>query len=413
MTHHAVPALASVSVVTTSKSARPWRTPLVAAAVAAAAMTGVASAQDSTLAILTFENGSIADVSGKGVTTALVGTPTFGAGIEGGGIVTSGTSGVRVDVNINPAVRPQLTMGGWVYSTTINPTRHLLSHDNTGYDRDLCIDTRGGGTGWSAFAGTGVVGYVPAVANQWQFVAAVYDDTAGTVLLYVDGVTRTATGRHPGPGNTYLRVGLSTCCDSGIIGSIDGIFILAEALSVARLDEIRAGGIHKAPTCPAFFSSPSSQAVCPGKNVTLAVDAAGSGTLTYQWRKGGVPLADQAGHISGSQTPTLAIANSGAGDTGSYDCLVTNACAPAGAACPAFVLNIFCPNKADVAGLGGAVGCDGQLTADDIVVYLAAFFANDFAVADIASLGGAASPDGRITADDLIAFLAAFFAGCP
>ena len=69
-------------------------------------------------------------------------------------------------------------------------------------------------------------------------------------------------------------------------------------------------------------------------------------------------------------------------------------------------------NAADVAGLGGSIGPDGQLTADDVVVYLAAFFANNLAIADIAVLGGATGHDGQLTADDIVYFLSQFFAPC-
>ncbi|MGH7130445.1 MAG: GC-type dockerin domain-anchored protein [Phycisphaerales bacterium] len=68
--------------------------------------------------------------------------------------------------------------------------------------------------------------------------------------------------------------------------------------------------------------------------------------------------------------------------------------------------------RADIASLGGLAIPDGQLTADDIIVFLDAYFRNIFVVADVASLGGIAGPDGRLTADDVIVFLAAFFAGC-
>ena len=68
---------------------------------------------------------------------------------------------------------------------------------------------------------------------------------------------------------------------------------------------------------------------------------------------------------------------------------------------------------ADVAGLGGALGPDGQLTADDIVAFLAQFFAGGLSVADVASLGGTPPADGQLTADDVVVFLTAFFAGCP
>lgn len=69
-------------------------------------------------------------------------------------------------------------------------------------------------------------------------------------------------------------------------------------------------------------------------------------------------------------------------------------------------------NLADVGSLGGAASPDGQLSADDVIVYLDAFFAGNLGVADIASLGGAAGPDGQLTADDLILFLSSFFDGC-
>jgi hypothetical protein len=68
--------------------------------------------------------------------------------------------------------------------------------------------------------------------------------------------------------------------------------------------------------------------------------------------------------------------------------------------------------RADVAGVGGSVGGDGQLSVDDVIVYLGAFFRGDTGIADLTNLGGAGGPDGTITADDLIAFLSAFFTGC-
>lgn len=70
------------------------------------------------------------------------------------------------------------------------------------------------------------------------------------------------------------------------------------------------------------------------------------------------------------------------------------------------------PCTADIASLGGQPGPDGLLTADDIILFLQAFFAGDVPTADIASLGGAPNPDGQITADDVIVFLGSFFAGC-
>ena len=65
-----------------------------------------------------------------------------------------------------------------------------------------------------------------------------------------------------------------------------------------------------------------------GSAVVLEAGASGYGSLTYQWRKDGVPLSD-GGRISGSQTATLAIDPVSFSDAGSYDVVVTDLCATA------------------------------------------------------------------------------------
>jgi hypothetical protein len=65
----------------------------------------------------------------------------------------------------------------------------------------------------------------------------------------------------------------------------------------------------------------------------------------------------------------------------------------------------------DVSGPGQAGSADGDLTADDIIVYLNGFFAGNPA-ADVAGPGQSAGADGDFTADDIIVFLNRFFAGC-
>jgi len=65
----------------------------------------------------------------------------------------------------------------------------------------------------------------------------------------------------------------------------------------------------------------------------------------------------------------------------------------------------------DIAGPGQSLGFDGELTADDIIVYLNAFFAGD-PIADVAGPGQDPNSDFEFTADDIIVFLNRFFAGC-
>lgn len=373
----------------------------VISAATIAVLSGQAKGQ--TLAIFTFDDGAAKDLSGNGVTTSLVGSPgpTFGvSGYEGLGIATSGTSAVRVNLNINPAVVPKLTMGAWVKPTVVTTNRHLLSHDNGGYDRDLDIDSRGGGVGWSAFKGTGVLGYVPAVANQWQFVAVVYDDVADTVMLYVDGVVKTGAGS-PGAGNTYMHIGNSTCCDQGIIGTIDGVFVLGEALSIARLDEIRSGGIRKAPTCPIFFRQPADFVACRDDAAEFHVIAAGAGDLSVQWQYKSddgtwVDVGDGefpgVGDLIGTGTPDLSVINLQPGARVRFRAMATNACAPI----PSHEAWLtVCPSDTN---------CDGFVNGDDYDSFASAFEAADPA-ADL-------NQDGFVNGDDYDFFASAFEAGC-
>ncbi len=65
-----------------------------------------------------------------------------------------------------------------------------------------------------------------------------------------------------------------------------------------------------------------SRSVVTGRRASCSVAASDLGALSYQWRKGGVPLSD-GGTISGSQTATLTIDPVAFDDAGSYDVVVT------------------------------------------------------------------------------------------
>ena len=370
---------------------------------AAAMLMASGRAFGQTLAIFTFDDGTARDLSGNGVTTSLVGVPvpTFNVtGYEGFGVATAGNNAVRVNVNINPSVVPRLTMGAWVKLNVVATNRHMLSHDNGSYDRDLGLDTRGGGAGWSAFKGNGVLGYVPAIANQWQFVAVVYDDIADTVTLYVDGVVKNGAGS-PGTGNTYMYIGASTCCDQGVNATIDGVFVLSEALSTARLDEIRNGGIRKAPTCPIFFEQPEDFVACNRDAAEFHVIAAGAGDLTVQWQfktdvGTWVDVGDGefqgVGELIGTGTPDLSVINLQPGAKVRFRAMATNACAPIPSR-EAWLT--VCPSDSN---------CDGFVNGDDYDSFASAFESADPA-ADL-------NKDGFVNGDDYDFFASAFEAGC-
>ncbi|MEI7658591.1 MAG: immunoglobulin domain-containing protein [Phycisphaerae bacterium] len=70
---------------------------------------------------------------------------------------------------------------------------------------------------------------------------------------------------------------------------------------------------------PSVTTQPSNVSVCASAAASFAVTATGTGTLAYQWRKGGV-------NISGATSSSYSVASASSGDAGSYDCVVTNAC---------------------------------------------------------------------------------------
>ncbi len=68
---------------------------------------------------------------------------------------------------------------------------------------------------------------------------------------------------------------------------------------------------------PSIVTQPGSVTVNAGTNVTLAVTATGSPTLSYQWRKDG-------GDLAGATSSALVILNAQAGNAGIYDVRVSN-----------------------------------------------------------------------------------------
>lgn len=77
----------------------------------------------------------------------------------------------------------------------------------------------------------------------------------------------------------------------------------------------------------------------------------------------------------------------------------------------AFYFRLGGCNPADVGGANQSPDGDGQLTADDIIVFLNWYFANDMR-ADFAGPNQSTTPDQQLTADDIIVFLNFYFAQC-
>jgi hypothetical protein len=188
-------------------------------------------------------NGDATDSSGNGNN----GTPTnvsFVAGYELQAASFNGSdSSIAIPVNINPTVMPNLTMGAWANTNTVAAIQTVLSHDDGGFDRDLNIDTRGGGVvAWSAFTGSTVLGGSAVAADTWTFVAVRYQASgSGSITLFVDGNSYSTTGA-PGTGFNTTLIGSNPGFGEYFSGLIDNAFIFDQALTDQQIASIRAGG---------------------------------------------------------------------------------------------------------------------------------------------------------------------------
>ncbi len=75
-----------------------------------------------------------------------------------------------------------------------------------------------------------------------------------------------------------------------------------------------------APVAPSITTQPVSQTVAAGGTASFTVGASGTAPFTYQWRKGGNPIAGNPSAASA----TLVLSNVQAGDVASYDVVVSN-----------------------------------------------------------------------------------------
>ena len=188
-------------------------------------------------------DGDIVDHSGNGLNGTIHGA-SFVAGHRGRALCFDGLDEyVLAPVNINPDVMPQMTMMAWARSNS-ESKGWVISHDNGGYDRTLNIDARGGGTGWSAFSGSKrVLGYSPVTIGDWAFLAAVYDQEAETVKLYVNGTLINEVDGKLGSGTDDIHIGSNPPYGRYFSGAIDEVRIYNYTLSA---DEIKAHYEEKA-----------------------------------------------------------------------------------------------------------------------------------------------------------------------
>jgi hypothetical protein len=146
-------------------------------------------------------------------------------------------------------------------------------------------------------------------------------------------------------------------------------------------------------------AQPQPVAISAGASASFTVGVSGHAPISYQWRKDGVPLSDDA-HLAGSHNAQLFITPAGASDAGVYDVLATDYC-----------------GTVTTVGVQLSVGCYANcddstvppiLNGNDFQCFLNRFGAG---VAYANCDGSTVNP--VLNANDFLCFLTHFALGCP
>lgn len=198
--------------------------------------------------------------------------------------------------------------------------------------------TAGIGSRWCTIgtsAGTAVFRFTPAATGSYQvFTTNATTTNSGNPMIHQvthsGGTANVAVCQNstcnPNPCNTWYSLGVYTL-NAGTQYTVTATGYTsagsAPAGNAGRADAVKwesTGAV--AP--PTITQHPSAQNVCPGGTANFTVAATGEGTLTYQWQKNSVNLAN-GGHYSGATTTTLTVSSADGNDAANYRCVVTNA----------------------------------------------------------------------------------------
>jgi len=219
----------------------------------------------------------------------------------------------------------------------------------------------------------------------------VREDDFTSLLSFGDGSGGSRSGEDGrlDPGVYYLAVSASA-------EAAPANFAVSPYTNQAGTIALRISTNLTACESPQIVGGPSNQVADQGGSAHFEVSATGAGTLTYQWQHNGQDLAEESGHISGSRSRTLSIANARTTDAGKYAVVVSNGCNAEASA----VLDVRC--LADF-------NRDGFVTGDDFDTFVPEFIQGNSST----DFNG----DGFVTGDDFDAFVQAFTAGdcerCP
>ncbi len=198
------------------------------------------------------------------------------------------------------------------YSLMTSPNRALIfSISDMAHQQD------------ASFHAFGTTNYAFSLST-WSHVAAVYDQAAGARRIYINGV-KVAERIDPPitvtDSTATVAIGAQFVTSPAIYyfdGLIDELSFYSTALSAADIQAIYSAGSAGKCGMPEITAQPQSQVGYWGKNVTFDITADGVPAVSYQWLKGGKPIA-------GATSSSLVLTNLQMTDAGIYTAVITNA----------------------------------------------------------------------------------------
>ena len=282
---------------------------------------------------------------GEGAATDFAGTNNgvleggmaFATGEVGQAFKFNGTNAdVRVPAaaSLNVGLADGFTVEAWINPADITQGHEIVEWNNGTFGVTFLVaDPAGAGPG-SLFISVKDTSYNDHIfstpggllfSNIWQHVAATYVRSNGNTVLYINGGARAQANLGVFTprtiGDLYIGVRPSEGVSGRFPGLMDEVSLYNRTLSAAEIQAIyNAGSAGKCPlgVAPSIVTQPTSQAVLAGATAAFSVTAAGTPSLSYQWRLNGT-------NVVGATGTSLTLANVQASSAGSYSVRVTNA----------------------------------------------------------------------------------------